>query len=91
MARRAEEVSTQALHWLDKNEDRPFFLFMNFIDAHTPYLPVEEDDEEAAAAVGEVVCDIHCIQSGMHDGVLIIPPSAMPSGVSLCQHNGHSS
>jgi|GEM_PF-2027626 len=45
VARRAEEVRTQALHWLDENQHRPFFLFMNFIDAHTPYLPVEEDYE----------------------------------------------
>ncbi len=45
VARRAEEVRTQALQWLDANQHRPFFLFMNFIDAHTPYLPVEQDYE----------------------------------------------
>ncbi len=36
----AERVSTDLLAWLDRQEEpRPFFAFLNFIDAHTPYLP----------------------------------------------------
>ncbi len=60
MARRAEEVRVEALRWLDRNQQRPFFLFMNFIDAHTPYLPVEQDDGvfvEAPSGVGPETWD----------------------------------
>ena len=35
----AEEVNRDALAWLDRRAggDRPFFLFLNYIDAHGPY------------------------------------------------------
>lgn len=50
VARRAVEILTQALDWLDENQHRPFFLFLNFLDAHTPYLPVARDNEMFVAA-----------------------------------------
>ena len=31
--------NTAAFRWLDKNHDQPFFLFINYFDAHNPYLP----------------------------------------------------
>jgi arylsulfatase A-like enzyme len=43
--RRAREVTDSAQRWLDTNRDRPFFLFLNYFDAHTPYLPPPGDDE----------------------------------------------
>jgi arylsulfatase A-like enzyme len=33
------EVST----WLDQTDERPFFMFLNYMDAHEPYNPSEED------------------------------------------------
>lgn len=36
----AEDVSSEFLQWLSRNESgRPFFAFLNFMDAHAPYLP----------------------------------------------------
>jgi arylsulfatase A-like enzyme len=35
----AREVSDELLRWLDRTGDRPFFAFLNFMDAHEPYLP----------------------------------------------------
>jgi arylsulfatase A-like enzyme len=36
---RAEAVSTRAINWIGENADDPFFLFLNYMDAHDPYLP----------------------------------------------------
>ncbi len=39
----AEKVNQDALAWLDGSPgDRPFFLFLNYIDAHGPYIIPEE-------------------------------------------------
>jgi arylsulfatase A-like enzyme len=39
--RRAEEINTEVFNQLGKlkKEERPFFLFINYMDAHDPYLP----------------------------------------------------
>jgi len=33
----APDVSAEFLTWLDRHEDRPFFAFLNYFDAHDPY------------------------------------------------------
>lgn len=33
----APDVSAEFLAWLDHHEDRPFFAFLNYFDAHDPY------------------------------------------------------
>lgn len=35
--RSAAEINRAALAWLDENPERPFFLFLNYFDAHAPY------------------------------------------------------
>jgi arylsulfatase A-like enzyme len=35
----APAVSDSFLHWLDRQNERPFFAFLNYFDAHAPYLP----------------------------------------------------
>lgn len=35
----AADVNRAALAWIDDIRDRPFFLFLNYFDAHEPYLP----------------------------------------------------
>jgi hypothetical protein len=35
----APMVSAEFLGWLDRVEERPFFAFLNYMDAHTSYLP----------------------------------------------------
>lgn len=34
----AEEINRNALRWIEKQPGRPFFVFLNYIDAHDPYL-----------------------------------------------------
>jgi arylsulfatase A-like enzyme len=46
--RRAREITDSAQQWLDRNGQKPFFLFLNYFDAHQPYLPLPEDDERFA-------------------------------------------
>jgi arylsulfatase A-like enzyme len=38
-ARPAANVNHRFLRWLDGVKDRPFFAFLNYVDAHSPYLP----------------------------------------------------
>lgn len=38
----AKDVTDRALKWIDSTTDRPFFLFMNYMDAHSPYFPPPE-------------------------------------------------
>ena len=35
----AEQVNSEFLHWLANHQTRPFFAFLNYIDAHDPYMP----------------------------------------------------
>ncbi len=37
--RRAEDVTTSAISWLDGREDGPFFLLLHYFDPHIPYDP----------------------------------------------------
>lgn len=37
--RRAADVNHSLLHWVDRDRERPFFAFLNYVDVHGPYLP----------------------------------------------------
>jgi arylsulfatase A-like enzyme len=37
----ASDVNRRFLHWLDGHGERPWFAFLNYFDAHGPYLPPE--------------------------------------------------
>jgi len=37
--RDARQINTDALQWLDRDDTSPFFLFLNYADAHAPYRP----------------------------------------------------
>ena len=39
--RLAPEVTRSALRWLGGREEKPFFLFLNYYDPHSPYRPPE--------------------------------------------------
>ena len=36
---RAEQINQRALRWIDSDRTHPFFVFLNYFDLHTPYLP----------------------------------------------------
>lgn len=40
----AREVNDELLAWLDRSPPRPFFAFLNYLDAHEPYLPLAPFD-----------------------------------------------
>jgi arylsulfatase A-like enzyme len=35
----ADTINESFLHWLSRQDQRPFFVFLNYMDAHAPYLP----------------------------------------------------
>ncbi len=37
----ASRINKDFLNWLDRQDDRPFFAFLNFFDVHHPYFPPE--------------------------------------------------
>jgi len=42
--KKAAHVNGDFFGWLDRRPEGPFFAFLNYIDAHGPYLPSEEYD-----------------------------------------------
>ena len=45
----AEQLNTRALSWISDQGDMPFFLFLNYFDAHEPYLPPPPFDRRFGA------------------------------------------
>lgn len=37
--RRAPEITRSLVRWLKRANERPYFAFVNYLDAHSPYLP----------------------------------------------------
>ena len=54
--RRAEDVANRALGWLSRHQQRPFFIWLHFYDAHDPYDPPEPFKTHYASALydGEI-------------------------------------
>src|SRR5262249_20126291 len=46
-------VSGKFLRWLSAQPSRPFFLFLNYYDAHEPYLPPAPFDRKFGAGRGK--------------------------------------
>lgn len=42
----AGEVNEEFLRWLSRRDQRPFFAFLNYMDAHEPYLPPKPFDRQ---------------------------------------------
>ena len=45
----AEGVNRDFLRWLSREDRRPFFAFLNYMEAHTPYLPAKPFDDMFSA------------------------------------------
>lgn len=39
--RYADDINRSVIDWIDKDKDKPFFVFMNYFDVHDPYTPPE--------------------------------------------------
>ena len=35
----AEQINRNVFQWLDQGDEKPFYLFINYFDAHDPYIP----------------------------------------------------
>ena len=51
-ARSAAAVNRDLLAWLDRDQSRPFFAFLNYVDGHAPYLPPAPYDSLWTKAAG---------------------------------------
>jgi arylsulfatase A-like enzyme len=60
----AEEVTELALRWLEPRRHRPFFLFLNYMDPHAPYLPVRGYRDLFPQADSPQILDRARIESG---------------------------
>lgn len=45
----AADLSARALDWIGAQQDRPYFAFLNYFDAHEPYLPPPPFDRQFGA------------------------------------------
>jgi len=57
----AEEVNGQVLPWLEKNSDRPFFLWVHYSDPHEPYLTPDAPPDMKVTFNGRVLGDQYCL------------------------------
>lgn len=92
--RRAEEVSRPAMAWLEQHGKKPFFLFLHYYDAHTPYAPpasyaaAYSDDLYAGeiaytdSAVGQILDKLRRL--GLYEDTLIVITG--DHGESLGEH-----
>jgi arylsulfatase A-like enzyme len=47
--KRAAQINEEMLRWLSRERKRPFFIFLNYFDAHEPYLPPPPFDKKFGA------------------------------------------
>jgi len=57
----AEEVNRKAFPWLEKNHDRPFFLWLHYSDPHDPYAPPDMPPDMRVSFNGRLVDDTACL------------------------------
>jgi len=72
--RRAEDVANRALGWLSRHQQRPFFIWLHFYDAHDPYDPPEPFKTRFASAP--------------YDGEIAYTDSIVGSFVEVLQRHG---
>lgn len=39
--KRASDINRALLRWIDRDREKPFFVFLNYMDVHDPYLPLQ--------------------------------------------------
>jgi arylsulfatase A-like enzyme/Flp pilus assembly protein TadD len=72
--RRAEDVANRALGWLSRHQQRPFFIWLHFYDAHDPYDPPEPFKTHYA--------------SDLYDGEIAYTDSIVGSFVEVLRKHG---
>lgn len=74
--RTAAQLNTAALRWIDQDRRRPFFVFINYYDAHEPYLPAPPFDTRFGSTAGRDVGAIRQLNAHMAEraGKWRMPP-----------------
>jgi len=54
--KKAADVNQALFHWLDRDHDKPFFAFLNYLDVHGPYIPERPYRYKFANAASEAQC-----------------------------------
>jgi tetratricopeptide (TPR) repeat protein len=92
--RKADEISSVGIKWLDDHKDEKFFLFLHYFDPHANYEPPEPFTSRFRQSLyaGEIAYTDHCIgrvidklkNLGLYDSTLLIITS--DHGESLGEH-----
>ena len=95
----ASVVNEETLRWIDRDRQRPFFAFLNYIDVHNPYgVPVNSPKPawDAGNSIGEYDAGVHYVdhnigqlmreleQRGLANNTLVVITS--DHGESLGDH-----
>ena len=60
----AATVNREFLDWLDHKEGKPFFAFLNYFDAHDPYLPPRAADPSHGSRPEVAFENSRCSETG---------------------------
>jgi arylsulfatase A-like enzyme len=55
----ADGTTVDALDWIDRNRDRPFFIFVHYFDPHLPYSPPAPFNKMFDAGYGGTIKEIY--------------------------------
>ena len=69
--RDAKTITDLALAWLEQDDGRPFFLAVNYMDAHAPYLPPPPYSEHFGGPAREPLELAHTDRSDQYDRALM--------------------
>jgi len=72
--RRAQDVANRAMGWLSHHQQKPFFIWLHFYDAHEPYVPPEPFRTQYA--------------SQPYDGAIAYTDSVVGSVLEVLQRHG---
>lgn len=78
----AAQINRDFLGWLSQQKDRPFFTFLNYYDAHDPYLPPNGFDR-AFGVKPTTTADIQLLQSPHVNQKLASGDGITPRDVAL--------
>jgi len=68
----AAMVNRDALAWLSNQDDRPFFMFLNYFDVHDPYVPPPEAERRFTAAGGQAKSAVELARDAYDDCLLYL-------------------
>jgi arylsulfatase A-like enzyme len=62
----ADEINQRVLRWLESRDERPFFLFINYMDAHVPYNSAPRPDQ----VPGPIASDSRQVMNQLYERIM---------------------